>query len=98
MAGWHLWLVLRHDLAALRQCLQRRVRSIGVWESVRGDGLLEAAIDGGVKGLRVGIPAEYAVDGMNPERTCEGSGIPDWKTTTAIATTMNQTITVRITS
>ena len=27
----------------------------------------EAAIDGGVKGLRVGIPAEYAVDGMNPE-------------------------------
>ena len=38
------------------------------------------------------------IDGMNPERTCEGSGIPDWKTTTAIATTMNQTITVRITS
>jgi len=27
----------------------------------------EAAIDGGVKGLRVGIPAEYAVEGMNPE-------------------------------
>jgi len=27
----------------------------------------EAALDGGVKGLRVGIPAEYAVDGMNPE-------------------------------
>ena len=27
----------------------------------------EAALDGGVKGLRVGIPAEYAIDGMNPE-------------------------------
>ena len=27
----------------------------------------EAALDGGVKGLRIGIPAEYAVDGMNPE-------------------------------
>ena len=27
----------------------------------------EAALDGGVKGLRVGIPAEYAVDGMNSE-------------------------------
>lgn len=27
----------------------------------------EAMLDGGVKGLRVGIPAEYAVDGMNPE-------------------------------
>ena len=27
----------------------------------------EAACAGGVKGLRVGIPAEYAVDGMNPE-------------------------------
>ena len=27
----------------------------------------EAVIDGGVKGLRVGIPAEYAVEGMNPE-------------------------------
>jgi aspartyl-tRNA(Asn)/glutamyl-tRNA(Gln) amidotransferase subunit A len=27
----------------------------------------EAALDGGVKGLRVGIPAEYAVDGMNDE-------------------------------
>ncbi len=45
VAGWHLWLVLRHDLAALRQCLQRRVNSIGVWESVREDGLIEAAID-----------------------------------------------------
>lgn len=45
VTGWHLWLVLRHDLAALRQCLQRRVSSIGVWESVRGDGLIEAAID-----------------------------------------------------
>ena len=27
----------------------------------------EAALDGGVKGLRIGIPAEYAVEGMNPE-------------------------------
>lgn len=27
----------------------------------------EVMLDGGVKGLRVGIPAEYAVDGMNPE-------------------------------
>ncbi|PPR10668.1 MAG: Glutamyl-tRNA(Gln) amidotransferase subunit A [Alphaproteobacteria bacterium MarineAlpha11_Bin1] len=27
----------------------------------------EAALDGGIKGLRVGIPVEYAVDGMNPE-------------------------------
>jgi aspartyl-tRNA(Asn)/glutamyl-tRNA(Gln) amidotransferase subunit A len=27
----------------------------------------EAALDGGVKGLRVGIPAEYVVDGMNDE-------------------------------
>lgn len=45
VAGWHLWLVLRHDLAALRRCLERRVGSIGVWESVRGDGLIEAAID-----------------------------------------------------
>ena len=27
----------------------------------------EAALDGGVKGLRVGVPAEYAVDGMNSE-------------------------------
>jgi aspartyl-tRNA(Asn)/glutamyl-tRNA(Gln) amidotransferase subunit A len=27
----------------------------------------EAALDGGVKGMRVGIPAEYAVDGMNAE-------------------------------
>ncbi|CAN0174667.1 unnamed protein product [Discosporangium mesarthrocarpum] len=27
----------------------------------------EEALEGGVQGLRVGIPAEYAVDGMNPE-------------------------------
>jgi aspartyl-tRNA(Asn)/glutamyl-tRNA(Gln) amidotransferase subunit A len=27
----------------------------------------EAALKGGVQGLRIGIPAEYAVDGMNPE-------------------------------
>ena len=27
----------------------------------------EARLDGGVQGLRIGIPAEYAVDGMNPE-------------------------------
>ena len=27
----------------------------------------EVMLDAGVKGLRVGIPAEYAVDGMNPE-------------------------------
>ena len=27
----------------------------------------ERALDGGVKGLRIGIPAEYAVEGMNPE-------------------------------
>lgn len=27
----------------------------------------EAALKGGVQGLRVGIPAEYAIDGMNPE-------------------------------
>jgi aspartyl-tRNA(Asn)/glutamyl-tRNA(Gln) amidotransferase subunit A len=27
----------------------------------------EAALDGGVKGLRIGIPAEYVVDGMNDE-------------------------------
>ena len=27
----------------------------------------EASLDGGIEGLRVGIPAEYAIDGMNPE-------------------------------
>ena len=27
----------------------------------------EAALDGGVKGLKIGVPAEYAVEGMNPE-------------------------------
>ncbi|MFT5488815.1 MAG: aspartyl-tRNA(Asn)/glutamyl-tRNA(Gln) amidotransferase subunit A, partial [Alphaproteobacteria bacterium] len=27
----------------------------------------EAALEGGVQGMRVGIPAEYAIDGMNPE-------------------------------
>ncbi|MAJ92207.1 MAG: Asp-tRNA(Asn)/Glu-tRNA(Gln) amidotransferase subunit GatA [Rhodospirillaceae bacterium] len=27
----------------------------------------EARLDSGVQGLRIGIPAEYAVDGMNPE-------------------------------
>jgi aspartyl-tRNA(Asn)/glutamyl-tRNA(Gln) amidotransferase subunit A len=27
----------------------------------------EAAVDGGVKGLRVGIPKEYRIDGMSPE-------------------------------
>ncbi len=27
----------------------------------------EAVVDGGVKGLRIGIPAEYRVDGMDPE-------------------------------
>ena len=27
----------------------------------------EAALKGGVQGLRIGIPSEYAVDGMNPE-------------------------------
>ena len=29
--------------------------------------VFEAALKGGVQGLRVGIPAEYAIDGMNPE-------------------------------
>lgn len=48
--SWHLWLVLRDDLAALHQCLQRRISTIGTWESTRGAGRHSLGLDEAVVG------------------------------------------------